>query len=286
MSATIISGSDRTICNQDKQQALLAKSSVDGKLKHIEIESNGAIPVNVQDQHTQALDLPFIKATGIPTTLSVQTALGDRTVTVADTTGFVAGNVVAMFQPFGPFYYGKQIGAPAGNVISLDTPIDSVFTVGIGVLSATDNMAVNGAVTTQVFQIGSEQRSTIEEMDVTRFMGYIQDGTAMDDGLFGGIGALTYGIVLRVRTATNLTNIWNAKSNGELGLLCYDTAYTTKPPAGTSHGFRFRNTYASQGKHGVTIRLLPGEVLEVLIQDDLTDLELFQMMAQGHVVTD
>jgi hypothetical protein len=106
----------------------------------------------------------------------------------------------------------------------------------------------------------------------------------MDDSLFGGITALTNGVVLRQNNGV-MTNIWNVKSNGEFGLLCFDTFETSKAPAG-SFGFRFRNTYAGQAKHGVTLRLEPGDTLEVLIQDDLTDLEDFAMMAQGHVVTD
>jgi hypothetical protein len=256
----------------------------------VDVESNGGLAVNIQDQHTRALDLRFIKATsGLPpTTLAIATVEGDRSVTVADATGFADGKVIGIFQPNGPFYYGKQIGAtaggPANGVITLDTPVDSAFTVGVGVLSADDNMAVKGDVTTQIFQIGSAQRETTVDLDITRFNGYIQSATAMDDSKFGDIATgLEYGIVLRIKDGT-LTNLWNVKSNGEFGLLCFDTAYTTKPPAGTSHGFRFRNTYGGQSKHGVTIRLLPGEVLELLIQDDLTGLEVFNMMAQGHVV--
>lgn len=258
---------------------------IDSTGKEWLLESNSAMPVNIQDQHSRALDLKFIKATGIPTTLSVESVEDTRTITIADTTGFVDGNVVGVFEPNGPFYYGKQIGAPVGNVITLDTPIDSVFPVGVAVLSASDNLAVDGSVTTQIFQIGSARRETTVELDITRFLGYIQDGTAMDDGKFGGMSALTNGIVLRIKDGS-YTNVWNIKTNGDFGLLCFDTSYTTKPPAGTSHGFRFRNTYAGQAKHGVTIRLLPGETLELLIQDDLTDLELFNMVAQGHLVTD
>ena len=248
------------------------------------LESNGAVPVNIQDQHSRALDLKFLRATGIPTALSVASVEDTINITIDDTTGFVDGNIVGIFQPNGPFYFGKQIGAPVGNVIILDTPLDFAFDAGVGVLSASDNMAVDGSGTTQIFQIGSARRETTIELDITRFTGYIQDGSSMDDGQFGGISALTNGIVLRIKDGS-FTNLWNVKTNGEFGLLCYDTSYTDKAPAG-SFGFRFRNTYAGPSKHGVTIRLLPGETLELLIQDDLTDLEVFNMMAQGHVVTD
>jgi hypothetical protein len=114
-------------------------------------------------------------------------------------------------------------------------------------------------------------------------MGWITDDTAMDDGKFGGIGALPNGIVLRVNNGV-IQNLWNVKTNGELGLLCYDSAYADRAPSG-QFGFRFRNTYAGQAKHGVVIRLDQNDTLEVLIQDNLSALLDFRMMAQGHVVT-
>ena len=247
------------------------------------VEVNGGLAVNVQDQHTTALDLRFIQPQGAPTTLTVETVPEDMTVTVASTVGFVAGNIVGIFSGTGVFYFGRQIGAPAGNVITLDTPIDKVFTTALSaVITAIDGMNVNGAITTQVFQIGPI--GTTIEVDITRITGYIQDGSAMDDALFGGIAALTNGVVLRRNDGT-IHNLWNLKTNGDIGLLCFDASYTLKAPSG-SFGYRFRNTYAGPSKHGVTIRLAPSDVLEILIQDDLTGLELFNMMAQGHLVTD
>jgi len=106
----------------------------------------------------------------------------------------------------------------------------------------------------------------------------------MDDGKFGGGSALTNGIVLRANNG-DMTNIWNVKSNGEIALLAFDAQYADKAPAGLN-GFRFRNTYGGQSKHGVVIRLGFSEKLELLVQDDLTGLDGFTMMAQGHVVTD
>lgn len=246
------------------------------------IESNGAIPINIQDQHTRALDIPFIKANAIPTTLSVAATVEDMNITVTSTTGF-ADDVVVVIAMDEDFYIGRQLGAPIGNVILLDTPIDVNYSAGSIVFPANYHMNVDGSVTPQIFQIGAVGRNSTLELDITRIMGYFQDGTVMDDSKFGGITTLTNGIVLR-RSDGVMTNIWNAKSNGEISLMTFDFQYTDKAPAG-SYGARFRNTFAGQSKHGVTIRLEPGDTLELIVQDDLTDLEDFIMMAQGHVVT-
>jgi len=264
----------------------LAEVNSDNEL-HVSIqsplESNGAIPVNIQDQHSLALDLNFIKQNNI-TDLDGAISPEDETITLTDTTGFVDGVIVGIFSSTGIFYFGKQVGAPAGNVITLDTPVDRAFADEDAVISATNGMNVDGSGTTQIFQVGPVGAGTGVEIDITRIMGFIEDGTAMDDAKFGGITALTNGIVLRVNN-TEISNVWNVKSNGEIGLLCFDTEYTPKAPAG-SYGFRFRNTYGGQNKHGVTLRLEAGDTLELLIQDDLTGLSSFNMMAQGHVVTD
>lgn len=253
--------------------------------KYASVESNGALAVNIQDQHSRMLDLKFIQAQGAPTTLTVEAVQEDRTITLASTAGFADKNVVGLFCPCGDFYFGQQVGDPVGNVITLDTPIDLTYIVGSSVITAIKNMAVDGSSITQVFQIGPVGGSSEVEIDVTRVAGYLQDNVVMDDAKFGGITALIYGIVLRKNNGT-IENKWNMKTNGELAELCAgDFDYTSKAPAG-SYGARFRNSFSGQEKHGVTVRLEPGDILEMLIQDDLTDLQLFTMTAQGHIVTD
>ena len=202
------------------------------------------------------------------------------TLTLTDTTGFTAGKAAAVFANVDDFYIGRQLGAPAGNVITLDTPVDIVLANASAVAAVTTNMAVDGSSTTQIFQIGPTGPGSTAITDVTRIIGHMLDSTAMDDGKFGGMSALTNGIVLRKNDGV-ITNLWNAKTNADLALLCYEFSYSDKAPGG-QFGCSFRNTYAGQGNHGVVIELLPGEFLELLVQDDLTDLDEFTMLAQGH----
>lgn len=247
-------------------------------------DAEGNYEVALQDQHTLALDLDFIKALAAPTTLTADVDIGDTVISLTSVTGFVAGCVVGLFSPDGFFYFGEQVGAPATLDITLDTPVDKAFSLtDTTVICASKNMAVNGAVTTQIFQIGPVGGGTEVEIDITRILGYLQDDVAMSDDKFGGGSALTKGIVLRHNNGS-INNLWNAKTNGRLALICGgDFNYTDKAPA-TSFGARFRNSYAGTEKHGVTIRLEPGDILELLVQDDISGQEVFNMMAQGHVV--
>lgn len=249
-------------------------------------ESNGGVPVNIQDQTSRILDLFFIQKQGATVTLGAAANPNDRTITLSDATGFVTGNVVGLFGSATQFMFAKQIGIPAGNVITLDTPVDTLFPIGSAVIRATDNLNVNGSPgTPQIFSIGPIGTGAGIEVDITRFLGYIETSGAQADDKFGDIaGGLQYGLALRQNNGS-IQNIWNVKTNGEIGLLCYDSAYTPNAPAG-NEGFRFRNTFAGQSKHGVTIRLMPGESLELLVQDNLSGLVKLNCMAQGHVVTD
>jgi hypothetical protein len=228
------------------------------------------------------LDLFFLKS-GTPTPLAVAASPGDTTLTLTSAAGFVDGTYVFMTSGgLGYFYQGTQLGAPSGNIISLDTPIDNYYAQGVTVIPNAKNMNVDGTVTPQIFQVGPVGPGAGGDADITRVMGYLQGAGSMDDSLFGDQPALDKGIVLRRKYNGEYQNFWNAKTNGELSLICAsDFYYASKAPAG-SNGARFRATWAGPEKHGVVVRLLPFESIELVIQDDLTGLEVFNMMSQGH----
>lgn len=240
---------------------------------------NSVSDVRVLDQTSRSFDFFFGRLDNL-TTLAAQADPEDLTLTLTSTTGFTDGKSAAVFAEIDDFYIGKQLGAPAGSVISLDTPVDITLPNGSAVAAVTTNMAVDGSVTTQVFQIGPTGPGSTAVTDVTRIMGHLLDSSAMDDGKFGGISALTNGCVLRKNNGV-IQNLWNVKTNADLALICYDFNYNDKAGGG-QYGANFRNTYGGQGARGVVLELLPGEYLEFLIQDDLTGLDEFTLMAQGH----
>lgn len=249
-------------------------------------ESNNAVPVNVQDQTSRMLDLRFIQAVGAPTTLKVAAVTDAYTIEVTDTTGFVDGVEIGIFDAVtGDFYFGNQVGAPSGDTLTLDTPIDYAYPIGSNVVKATCDMVVDGSSTRQVFQVGPVGGGTGVRVDVTKITGVITDNLAMDDSKFGGIAALTNGCVLR-RSGSRFTNYGNVKKNKDIGLYAGKAIDYTDKAGGGEYSMSFEFLFSGQENHGVTIRLEPGDILEVLIQDDLTDLSSFEMLAQGHIVTD
>ena len=243
------------------------------------IEANGALPVNIQDQHTELVDLYFHVDEASFTFASAVT-IGDTSFTATAGHGISIGDLLQVYGQ-GRLSQFEAINV-VGDVITVDTPFDCSFTTECAATRGPYNLNLDGSSTMIEAHIDPPDGV---EYDIVRIIIYIQDGTAMDDALFGGLTELTNGIVLR--TVNGITkNIFNVKSNGELALRAYDTIYTTKAPAG-SYGLRCRRTFGGQDKNGVTIRLngSSGDRLQLLIQDDLTGLEAFKVVAQGHVVT-
>lgn len=266
---------------RDSRNQLVLQDNEDYN-KTLRILKNGFINIYAQDQTTQALDLFFLEQQGSDNALNIAASQNDTTIELVDSTGFVDGNTVSITTPTGAFYFGTQIGGPAANVITLDTPLDRDFLSGAIVKRHIKNMNVNGSLASpRIFKVGPV--SVDVEVDITRVVGYLQDNSAMDDSKFGGLSPLTNGIVLRRVDGIN-RNIWNTKTNSDLSLMSAGGfEYTDKAPGG-SFGARFRNSYAGQQNRGVTIRLPVGGSLELLVQDDLTGLQIFNLMAQGHIV--
>ncbi|MCK5603938.1 hypothetical protein KAR91_18770 [Candidatus Pacearchaeota archaeon] len=245
------------------------------------LESNGAIPINIQDQTTEIIDLHMEQHLG-DITLSANTAIDDTDVDVVAGHGAIAGNALC-FAESGRHSQVIVLSATATNIV-FDTPLDFAYTTSADVCRAEIDMAVDGSSVSQIYRI---KPPTGAEWDIVRVLFHIEDTTAMDDGTFGGATALTNGLVLRVKNGIT-KNIFNVKTNGDFAERAYDREYVAKPPAGTGHAMNVRRTFGGQDKNGVVIRLNGdnGDELQIIIQDDLTDLDVFHSIVQGHVVTD
>ena len=252
------------------------------------LESNGGITVNIQDQTSVPVDFFFTQIKGIPTTVAIQTAIDDYTVTVTSAANCSIGDYVGIFNADNSTnnraYFGTILSI-SGNNITLDTPIDFEFQVGDTFACFTRNLNVDGSTTRQIFsvQVGS---GATQSIDITRLMVSFITDTKVDLSKFGDLTSLNNGLVLRRKDGV-IHNIWNIKNNGELANLCFDySPYSSTNPNQGQDGAKFRYTFAGQDKHGVAVRLEPGDELQLLIQDDLTGLQQFRVIAEGHYVTD
>ena len=225
----------------------------------LKINDSGSIDTVWQDSTSPLIDLYFSQAKGAPTTVATATAKDDTDVVLTSAAGCSVGDYFGMFNTAGNRDYFGTILSISVNTITLDTPVDFEYQIGDTANCFSRDLNVDGSVTPQVFSVLVGSGATVS-IDITRISGSMTDTDAMDDSKFGGLTALTNGIVLRKKDG-EYRNIWNAKSNSEIAVICAgDLTYSDKAPAGV-YGASFRNTFAGVEKHGPVVRLDPGEEL-------------------------
>ena len=254
----------------------------DGK-DRVNVESDGSLPVKIQDATTPLVIIPLHQYQG-ESTIAVEAAIDTYTITLADATGFVDGNLIGISDPNNlQVYFGRQVGAPAGNVISLDRPLDFTYSVGLIVTRNSTNMGVDGSVTPQKFGLRQGLKPTLElYADVVRVLPTMYTTTTPNLGAFGNItGGITNGVTLRKRDG-NRVNIFNFKDNGEFAGLAYDMQFLSAIGGGQD-GLTGRLTFGGQSKMGAVVRIGPEEDLELIVRDDLSSLTKFEIMAEGSI---
>ena len=247
--------------------------------------TNNALDVNIQDQHSEIIDLHLTMIIQ-QVAIAVNTNIDDLVITLTTGAEPTDGNLICLKEGVA-FYQGLILShsANGGNWdVTLDTPLDFAFTTSGGCSENSEHLNVDGSAAPIIFSISPSNLTPGTKWDIVRVTFQIIDNTSMDDAKFGGLIALTKGIVVRVKNGIT-KNIFNSKTNADFALHAYDIAYSDKSPAG-SYGFRSRRTFGGQSKNGVTIRLNADtkDEFQILIQDDLTGLTDFCAVAQGHIV--
>lgn len=248
-------------------------------------DGQGCLAVCVQDQVTETIDSLFNQeissfTISADTTASTQTTL-NYIFTATGGHGLALDDEILLLDTVGDRALQATVRNVATNTITIDRPIDHVYpsasTLGRIV---TSNMAVDGSTTPEIFTF----RAGADAVDIVRLIITMLGGsTAMDDGKFGNISALTNGMVLRIYNGLHKT-IFNFKTNRDIKQFCYDVQYSDNAPAGST-GLSARITFGGQDKHGVVLRVSDDDVIQWVIQDDLTGLTNLTGSAQGHKVT-
>jgi len=247
----------------------------------IPVDTYGNLEVKTQDQFTRLVDTRLAKVVTGPYTVAQATTPNTYTITLDSATGLNTNDKVGIFQdstnPGSYFGYIKSIN---GNTLTLNVPFDISFGTNAVLYEIINNMGVNGSSTPQVFDITNGSEIPI---DINRILLKMITTDAPGFGKFGDLTALTNGIVLRKNNGDGTyENIMEARNNSELALYAYDyTTYSATNPAQGVNGLALRFTFNGQDKHGVVVRLLENQKLECVIQDDLSDLIDFKIMAEG-----
>jgi len=245
-----------------------------------EVSALNNIDFSITDQNSDIIDY-YICREIRALTLAIATIIDSYTINVTDASLVTASNYICM--QYDGRAYQARILSKTGNVLTMDTPLDYNFPINTSISERSPQLNVDGSVTPVIAQLKPIPGVS---WDITRIIIQMTHSSQPDDGKFGGIAALTRGIVLRKSNGIHHT-IFNAKTNGDLRERMYDLSFSDAalPPSG-QYGTSGRRSFNGMDKNGVTIRLNGNlnEALEVVIQDNLTTLNSFRIVAQGHIV--
>jgi len=261
-----------------ESQAIL-ETFLNGKL-------GGQVVIDAFIQDSTA-PLMVVKASALvtETTTSVLLAKDDYDINVVSAAGFVIGQYLTIYNQDENRVFFSSILGIAGLVITLDTPLDFEYPIGSFVSVGDANMNADGSIVPKIFGIRNPTGVDVPfELDITRIIFKCLTTGTNDLSKFGDIiGGLVRGIVLR-RVDGEYRNIFNAKTNGDLKNLMYD--FDIQAVSGNQQdGFTCRITFSGQEKFGSVIRIGQNEDLQLVIQDDLSTLTRFTMIAEGSQVT-
>jgi hypothetical protein len=264
-----------------------------GTDQYFETSGDGTIGVPFrmkQDVTLQDSTAPLyvVKASNIiaETTTTSLGALDDYIINVTSAASFVVGQYLTIYSVAENRVFFSNILAINTLAITLDSPLDFEFPNGSFVSVGSTNMNIDGSVTPQIFGIRNPTGSDIPaEVDITRLMFACLTSSTADLSMFGDIaGGLTRGLVVRQVNGI-YRNVFNAKTNGALKNIMHD--FDIQVTAGSQQdGFTGRLSFGGQNKMGAVIRLGADEDLQFIVQDDLTSLDSFTIIAEGSEVVD
>lgn len=246
----------------------------------INVQSTNGLFVDtfIQDSSSKIVDFYFKKLLGL-TSIAINTSVGDRTITLVNDHGFQQGEYISLLENDNASQF-KVINV-LSNVITLDSPLDYAYTILAEVRRSTINMNVNGSITPVIFNVVPSFKN---KWHINSIVLSIEDNTEMDSAKFGGVTALTNGIVIKRVNGIN-HNICNIKTNGEFRVRHFQVIYDDKAPSGV-YGLCACKNFNSQNGNGSAIYLngYDGDEIQIIIQDDLSTLNKFVATVQGHYV--
>ena len=240
----------------------------------------GAIDIHNADVHREIVNRVFHLHTGVITTFAADAPAGSTEIELASATGFavndymhIENGVVEQVHP--------RINSLVGTTATLDRPLDNEFVIGDSIEKSILSMNVLGSLASPVsFKVIP---SSSEVMHLTRILIEMTHGTAGDNGLFGDLPALLNGVVLRRYDGTTGTyaTFTNWKTNSDIVTDTGDVNYAQRSSGGGEYGTNSEGKFSDAGAI-VYLDGSVGDYIEVLIQDDLTQLNSFRIKAQGH----
>ncbi len=271
-----------------EDDAELSKSVLSGQNELTRIFENvetfdHALKVTDGLVHKNFVNKYFTRDTGVEANVATAITAGDRSITVDDDTGFVAGDFCELRENGLTEFTLLKILTVVADVITFNRPIDNNYTTDADLFVVSKNMAVDGSVTPISFRLTPPTMGLVNtKWQITRILISLTHASAGDDGKFGGGSALLRGVLLRTnRSGVERTSTqWFA--NGDMKADMFNVEYSDKAPAGLN-GTSGRWTFTESGAV-VDLEGLEGDFAEILTQDAIDASNVtFEIKSQGRI---
>lgn len=251
-------------------------------LENVYDETNGGIDVNIQSQTSNLFQYLLMNEQKTDITLTAPISIDDDVVNVSAGHGFTAADGEFMVCRNGDTFFQFRVKSVSTNAITVESLIDNDYPIsGTSIIRGNVNMNANGSITPidYKFSFNGDATATLP-IDIQGVVFSFQSGTTSpDDGTFGGIAALTNGLLFRKVNGNNI-GLGNYTSNQEFRDVGGVIEYSSKAPAGTNATNIFIDI---EGKFGQVLRIDPNEPDYVIakVRDNLTALDKFTMSVLG-----
>lgn len=214
-------------------------------------------------------------------TLATDAVVGGYTLTLTDSTGFVANSLIKVEEEIDgvPTTFYAEVLTNLANVLTLDRPVDRAFTTSAFINRENYLLDVDGSATPIEFVY---KNSFDKPINITRMLFNMVTTNPALFNSFGDIASpgLTRGIELRKKNADGTyTNYFNAKTNNRLQLLMFDVSFFDGGNPQAVNGLSGRLTFE---KLSSPIILKKNEELQLVVQDNLTTLLSFEAVIEGN----
>lgn len=239
-----------------------------------------AVLVEQIDDGSAYVSRVFAKEPTVTTTLAIASAPLDRVINVASATGITAGVTLQIDGGTTEKMFFKVISV-ATLAVTLDRQIDIAHPIGTSVEVEVINMAVTGSAGTPVvFRVAPPSGAT---WHLGRMIITMSHAAAGDMGTFGGIAAITNGVVIKAKISGFYRTVSNWRTNEDIASDMYDVRFDTRAGGGGTYGTTARWTVTAVAD-AITLNGSNGDEAYVVVQDNLAGLTRFTVKAQGHEI--
>lgn len=209
-------------------------------------------------------------------TLTAPITSGDTVINVSSGHGFTATGEYIVIQEFNSITQAEVIGV-AANAITIDSPAFPDYTMNAVVVRGRIDLNIDASSTPQEFIFIA--REALVAIDLQAIVISFQHALSTDDTEFGGLAALTNGLLLS-RENGLARKIGNFRSHQDFREYGASIDYVDAAPAGK---YSTNISLDFKGPYGIIMRFDPnvGEQFTAKISDDLSGLLHFRISLLG-----